>query len=237
MPTINVRTTQNVFIQYQVAGLWDRILAFLIDAVVFIAYLIIMAMLLAETGLMAGWTLVLIYLPIFFYNLLFEILMNGQTPGKMALQLRVVRLDGNSPTILNYLFRFLLWPVDVIMGGSIAITCIVLTPNGQRLGDIAAGTTVVKLKTITPHSASQILKNMEEGYVAQFPQVVNLSDQDIKLVKEALMVNVQLGNSEPIAILTTKIKTLLGVESDLPPVKFLYTIIKDYQHVTSQQHD
>ena len=237
MPTINVRTTQNVFIQYQVAGLWDRILAFLIDAVVFIAYLIIMAMLLAETGLMAGWTLVLIYLPIFFYNLLFEILMNGQTPGKMALQLRVVRLDGNSPTILNYLFRFLLWPVDVIMGGSIAITCIVLTPNGQRLGDIAGGTTVVKLKTITPHSASQILKNMEEGYVAQFPQVVNLSDQDIKLVKEALMVNVQLGNSEPIAILTTKIKTLLGVESDLPPVKFLYTIIKDYQHVTSQQHD
>ncbi|MBI3219610.1 MAG: RDD family protein [Bacteroidetes bacterium] len=237
MPTINVRTTQNVLIQYQVAGLWDRILAFFIDGLIFIAYLIIMGLMLAETGLMEGWTLILVYLPIFFYNPLFEILMNGQTPGKMALQLRVVRLDGESPTILNYLFRFLLWPVDVIMVGSVAITCIVLTPNGQRLGDIAGGTTVVKMKAVTPHSASQILKNMEEGYVVQFPQVVNLSDQDIKLIKEALHVNVQLGNPQPMTILTTKIKLLLGVDTDLPPVKFLYTIIKDYQHVTSKLND
>lgn len=237
MPTINVRTTQNVLIQYQVAGLWDRILAFFIDGLIFTAYLIVMALMLAETGLMEGWTLILIYLPIFFYNLLFEILMNGQTPGKMALQLRVVRLDGESPTILNYLFRFLLWPVDVIMVGSVAITCIVLTPQGQRLGDIAGGTTVVKMKTMTPHSASQIFKNMEDDYVVQFPQVVNLSDQDIKLIKEALHANVQLSNPVPMSILTTKIKLLLGVETDLPTVKFLYTIIKDYQHLTSKMND
>jgi uncharacterized RDD family membrane protein YckC len=237
MPTINVRTTQNVLIQYQVAGLWDRILAFLIDGAIFFAYLVIMQMIMSESGLSQGWITTIIYLPIFLYNLLFEILMNGQTPGKMAIQLRVVRLDGNSPTILNYLFRFLLWPIDVIMAGSVAITCIVLTPNAQRLGDIAGGTTVVKLKAVASHSANQILKSIEEGYVVQFPQVVNLSDQDIKLIKEVLHVNLQFANSEPRNILTAKIKVLLGIDSDMPPVNFLYTILKDYQHLTSQMND
>ncbi len=237
MPTINVRTTQNVLIQYQVAGLWDRILAFLIDALIFIAYGIIMGVLLSDTGISPGWMLVIVYLPIFFYNLIFEILMNGQTPGKMAMQLRVVRLDGNSPTILNYLFRFLLWPIDILMFGSVAITCIMLTNNGQRIGDVAGGTTVVKLKEVTAHSAAQIMKNLEEGYIVQFPQVVNLKDQDIKLIREVLYVNVQFGNAMPKEILTNKIKTLLGVESDMPSVNFLYTIMKDYQHVTSQMND
>jgi len=237
MPTINVRTTQNVLIQYQVAGVWDRILAFIIDGVIFIAYFIIMLVVLDGTRSFQGWTLVLIYLPIFFYNLFFEILMNGQTPGKRAIQLKVVRLDGNSPSILNYIFRFLLWPVDVFLSGSIAITSIVLTTYGQRLGDIAGGTTVLKLKEVTPHSSTQILKSLEDDYIVQFPQVINLKDQDIKLIKEALNVNVQLGNPKPIAILTNKIKSMLGIESDMPPVNFLYTIIKDYQHVTSQMND
>ncbi len=237
MPTINVRTTQNVLINYQVAGVWDRILAFIIDFLIFFAYLIITLVTLANTGILEQWTAILVYLPIYFYNLIFEILMDGQSPGKKAIGLKVVRLDGKSPTILNYLFRFLLWPIDVFFGGSVAITLIMLTTHGQRLGDLAGGTTVVKLKAIAHHTSSQILRNTEAGYVAQFPQVVSLSDQDIKLIKEALRVNVELGNAEPMAILNIKVKSMLGIESDLPPVKFLYTIVKDYQHVTSQLND
>ncbi len=233
MPTINVRTTQNVLINYQVAGVWDRILAFFIDGLIFVAYLILAFFLLASANLINDWLWILIYLPVFFYNLAFEILMNGQTPGKRATDLKVVRLDGESPTIANYILRFLLWPVDVIFMGSVAITFILLTPFGQRLGDLAGGTTVVKMKAQTPLTSSQILKGMTEEYVPQFPQIVNLSDNDITIIKEALKVNVELGNEKPILILTEKIKTMLGIQSDLPPVKFLYTILKDYQHFTS----
>jgi uncharacterized RDD family membrane protein YckC len=233
MPTINVRTTQNVLINYQVAGVWDRILAFFIDGLIFVAYLILAFFLLAASNLLTDWLWILIYLPVFFYNLAFEILMNGQTPGKRATDLKVVRLDGNSPTIANYILRFVLWPVDVLFMGSVAITFILLTPFGQRLGDLAGGTTVVKMKVQVPLTSSQILKGMTDEYIPQFPQIVNLSDNDINIIKEALKVNVELGNEKPILILTEKIKTMLGIQSDLPPVKFLYTILKDYQHFTS----
>jgi uncharacterized RDD family membrane protein YckC len=233
MPTINVRTTQNVLINYQVAGVWDRILAFFIDGLIFVAYLILAFFLTAALKIFSDWTFILIYLPVFFYNLAFEILMNGQTPGKRATDLKVVRLDGNSPTIANYILRFLLWPIDVVFMGSVAITFILLTPFGQRLGDLAGGTTVVKMKAQAPLTSSQILKGMSEEYVPQFPQIVHLSDNDIKLIKEALKVNVELGNDKPMLIITEKIKTMLGVQTDLPPVKFLYTILKDYQHFTS----
>jgi uncharacterized RDD family membrane protein YckC len=233
MPTINVRTTQNVLINYQVAGVWDRILAFFIDLLIFIAYLIVAFFLMARLNFLSDWLAILIYLPVFFYNLAFEILMNGQTPGKRATDLKVVRLDGESPTIANYILRFLLWPVDVIFFGSVAITFILLTPFGQRLGDLAGGTTVVKMKAQAPLSSSQILKGMSEEYIPQFPQIVHLSDNDITLIKEALKVNVELGNSKPMLILTEKIKTMLGIQTDLPPVKFLYTVLKDYQHFTS----
>jgi uncharacterized RDD family membrane protein YckC len=233
MPTINVRTTQNVLINYQVAGVWDRILAFFIDLLIFIAYLIVAFFLMARLNFLSDWLAILIYLPVFFYNLAFEILMNGQTPGKRATDLKVVRLDGESPTIANYILRFVLWPVDVLFMGSVAITFILLTPFAQRLGDLAGGTTVVKMKVQAPLSSSQILKGMSEEYVPQFPQIVHLSDNDITLIKEALKVNVELGNSKPMLILTEKIKTMLGIQTDLPPVKFLYTVLKDYQHFTS----
>jgi uncharacterized RDD family membrane protein YckC len=233
MPTINVRTTQNVLISYQVAGVWDRILAFCIDCLIFIAYLIVIVVLMTQLKLTDNWMFIAIYLPIFFYNLLFEILMNGQTPGKIAMDLKVVRLDGESPTILNYIFRFILWPVDILFAGSVAITFILLTSQGQRLGDLAGGTTVVKTKNLTSHARVQLLKNTEPDYIPLFPQIATLSDHDIKLIKEALRVNVELGNDEPMLILNTKIKTMLGIQSDLPPVNFLYAVIKEYQQLTS----
>ena len=74
----------------------------------------------------------------------------------------------------------------------------------------------------------------DSGYVVSFPQVVQLSEQDIELVQRALEVNRDLGNSAPLMSLTEKIKSMMGIQTDLPPVKFLYTIIKDFQHLTAR---
>jgi uncharacterized RDD family membrane protein YckC len=233
MQTINVRTTQNVLIGYSLAGLFDRVLAFIIDAVIFFTYLILALLLLAAAEAMATWTLILVYLPIFFYNLLFEILMNGQTPGKRAMNIKVVRLDGSSPTIANYCMRFILWPIDIVLSGSIAITFILLTKNSQRLGDLAAGTTVIKLLTAPPVTSQKIMQSLNDNYVAQFPQVVNLSDRDISIIKEALDTNVQFGNEKPVLLIAEKLKKLHGIETDISPSQFLYTVLKDYHHITS----
>ena len=114
-----------------------------------------------------------------------------------------------------------------------AVTIIVLTKYGQRLGDLASGTTVVKLTRPGALTGQQIIQNLQEDYQPQFPQVISLTDKDIGLIKEALQMNVQLGNNKPVMLLTEKIKTMHSIQTDLPPVKFLYTVLKDYHHLTS----
>src|SRR5690349_24809901 len=100
MQTIRVRTTQNVFIDYPLASIGDRIVAYLIDRLIlFLYFMLVIALLMGmeayehETLLI---TLGLIFLvfPFIFYGLFFEIFMNGQTPGKNVMKIQVIRLDG-----------------------------------------------------------------------------------------------------------------------------------------------
>ncbi|MFN5168260.1 MAG: RDD family protein [Cyclobacteriaceae bacterium] len=234
MPTIQVRTAQHVLIDYPVAGVFDRILALIIDSLILLAYSILIFWVLAETEFMAEWVVVLFYLPIFFYHLIFEIAMNGQTPGKRALNLKVVRLDGESPTIGNYILRWILSPIDFWIFGSVAITCILLSKNGQRLGDLAAGTTVVKMERPVVRTSQEIIQALQEDHAVTFPMVIQLQATDIKLIKDALEMNRQMGNIQPVLHLTEKLRQMHGIQTDLPPVKFLYTVLKDYHHLTSR---
>jgi uncharacterized RDD family membrane protein YckC len=214
--------------------LLHRILAFIIDIFILGTYAIVVLFIIVQSGMQEQWIMLLFYFPMFFYDLFFEILMNGQSLGKKALDLRVVRVDGSNPTIGNYLLRWLLKPIDILFSGSVAVTCILLTRFGQRLGDLAAGTTVVKLVSVGNVTSQQIIQQLDEAYEPVFTQVTQLSDQDINLIKKALEVNRTHGNMQPAIQLETRIKSLLGIESDMPAVKFLYTIIKDYSHLTSQ---
>ncbi len=234
MQIVTIHTTQNVQIDYPVAGIVDRIMAFVIDVIILAAYVLIMFFVIFSYKLLEEWVIILFYFPVFFYDLVLEITMNGQSLGKRALNLKVVRLDGTNPTIGNYILRWILKPLDIVLSGSIAITSILVTQYGQRLGDLAAGTTVVKLVPSGDMTGQQIMQHLETNYEPVFPQVVQLSDKDMDLIKQALEVNRTMGNANPVIQLDKKLKEILGIQSDLPPVKFLYTVIKDYSHLTSQ---
>jgi hypothetical protein len=67
-----------------------------------------------------------------------------------------------------------------------------------------------------------------------FVQANQLNERDIELIQRALEVNRDVGNATPMLAVTEKIKTQLGIQTDLPPVKFLYTLIKDFNHLTSR---
>ena len=92
MQTIRVRTTQNVFIEYPLASVGERIVAYLIDRIILIFYTIAIVAVLAklEINLWYVWLIILGF-PWLFFSLLFEIFMNGQTPGKLAFKIKVVR--------------------------------------------------------------------------------------------------------------------------------------------------
>lgn len=235
METIRVRTTQNVFIEHPIASLGDRMLAYLIDALILTAYNFLCFFILEEYTFSTTVSVLIISVPFLLYHPVFEILMNGQSPGKRQMRIKVVSLDGSSPTIGAYLMRWLFRLVEVFaLRGALAIVTIAASGKGQRLGDVAAGTSVVKLVRQEATSSDTVFASAEEGYEPSFPQAAQLNDHDLSTIYEALEVSRDTGNSVPVTLLTDKVKSVLGIESDLPPVKFLYTIIKDHNQLVSR---
>jgi uncharacterized RDD family membrane protein YckC len=235
MQTVRVRTTQNVLIDYPVASIGDRILGHLIDRLILIAYSVAVVAALADrdVDLWYLW-LLLLGIPWMFYSLLFEIFMNGQTPGKQLMKIKVMRLNGTPATVGDFLFRWIFSLVDFyVLSGAIALVAVAMGGKGQRIGDMVAGTSVVKLIEQREISAKEVFVAAEETHVPTFTQVTQLSDKDIELIQRALEVNRDQGNGQPVMVITEKIKMLLGIQTDLPPVKFLYTIIKDYNSLTT----
>lgn len=235
MQSVNIRTTQNVAIDYETAGLGERIGAFLIDALVLLAYGIAVVWILSEVSIYTYWIFILFYLPAFFYHLICEIAFNGQSIGKRQLKIKVVRLDGTPATIGGYILRWILRPIDIgLFTGGLAVLLIALSDKAQRLGDMAAGTTVVKTGESIKVTSHQLIKNLEDGYEPVFRESQYLTPHEVDIIKEALEVNKQRGDMNPALAVADKVKRHLKIESDLPTIKLLYTILKDYNHLTSQ---
>lgn len=236
MQSIRVRTTQNVFIQYPVASVGDRILAYIIDRLILVFYSVAVSALFINLEVEIYWVwLMVLGTPWLIYNLLFEIFMNGQSPGKRTLNIKVVRLDGTSPTLGGYLLRWIFSFVDFyFLGGVIAVILVTAGGRGQRLGDMVAGTSVIKQVEQKEVTAQEIFVMADAAYQPVFAQAIALNEKDIDLIQQALEVNRDLGNAQPMLAVTEKVKSQLGIQSDLPPVKLLYTLIKDFNHLTSR---
>lgn len=235
MQTISVRTTQNVFIQYPLASVGDRILGYLIDQLIFVVYIFIVIAIAQSIDMEQIWLLIaLLSIPYILYRLLFEIFMNGQTPGKRAMQIKVVRINGTPATVGDYVLRWIFGLVELNVGnGLIAMLTVLIGGKGQRLGDLVAGTTVIKLIEQRQATAQEVFVSPENNYEVSFPQAVQLNPSDIELIQRSLEINRDLGNQKPMLAITEKIKAQLGVKTDIPPIKFLYVLIKDYNHLTS----
>lgn len=236
MHTIQVRTAQNVFIEYPVASLADRIFGYLIDLLILTLYFIGMIALIVQIELNEVWVLILLFaVPYLFYSLAFEIFMNGQTPGKRAMNTQVVRLDGSPPTIGNYIIRWLFALVEFqLFSGVIAILTILIGGKGQRLGDVVGGSSVIKLIPQEQITGRSIFVTADDAYQPTFSQVIALQEQDVELIQQALEVNRTHNNPKPMLMAAERVKSLLGITTEMPTIKFLYTIIKDFNYYSSR---
>lgn len=239
MEGIYIETAQHIQIRQRPASLGDRILAQIIDGFIIGVYFVL-ALITAFTILKLDENsialITILILPYLVYHLLFEIFMNGQSIGKYALDIRVVQLDGTKASVSSYLIRWLLRPVDItISSGGIAVLSILLGGKGQRLGDIAAGTTVISLK----HHAirrEELLKQVSQDHEPKYPQVVNLNDSQVAQIKKIRIEALKSQDFELVNKLAEKTGKLLQVSYDTKPLAFIDQIILDYEYFAQKEH-
>ena len=235
MDQFQIETAQNVQIEHRVADLGDRMLAYIIDSIVIALYTIGIILLLVylELDFDEMWAIYLLgTLPAFLYYVLLETLTNGKTVGKSLVNIRVVRLDGTKPSFAGYFIRWLLRIIDVVLtSGGGAVLTILLRGKGQRIGDIAAGTTVISEKKRL-RLEETFVSSLPEGYKPQFPQVTVLTDADMATIKELFYPAKRTGDHKVIISLSKKIAELTGIQTDMPPLQFVEVVINDFTYYT-----
>lgn len=239
MEGIHIETAQHIQIRQRPAGLGDRVLAYLLDSFILVIYVVLVAItafaiLKMEDGSVALFTFFV--LPFLLYHLMFEIFMNGQTPGKYALNIRVVKLDGSKASITDYLIRWLLRPIDLtISSGGVAVLCILLGGKGQRLGDIAAGTTVISLKQTLVRGEDLLIK-VASTHEPKYPQVVNLTDAQIRQIKEIRAEALQTQDFGLLKRLAEKTGEMLQISYQTKSLEFINQVILDYEYFAQKEH-
>ncbi len=240
MDNFQIETAQNVNIFQNVAGIGDRIVAYIIDslliaAYIFILYIIIIGFIISEMNL-GDSALFLLFmvavLPILVYHLVFEMFWNGQSPGKRVMKIRVVKLDGSKPAFSNYLLRWLLRVIDIsLASGAVALVTILINGRGQRLGDLAASTTVISEKTPVHHS-QMLVMDLPEDYQPKYPQVTVFSDSEMQTIKDLFTKAKYGGNHNVVLKLAVKVSSVMDITFEETPISFIDKVIKDYNYYT-----
>jgi len=209
-----IDTPESVTFAYEVAGIGNRFIAALIDtAILFAALLILNLLVFVVLALLGDLTMdvlseatppswfgglaIALYALLNFafywgYYILFELLWNGQTPGKRVVKIRVLRLDGNPAGFTEVLLRNLVRPIDFMPGGyGLGLLVMLLNDKSRRLGDFAAGTLVIRelanvsLDALAARPAAPS-PAVDEGLLLAFPEIRRISSGDYELIQETL---------------------------------------------------
>lgn len=198
--------------------------------------------------------------PALFYSLWTEYFFNGQTFGKMICKIRVVKLNGYKAGFQEYFIRWAFRFIDFWTGlfmllfmipvfgqqialilafmmlygsGLVAVISILRTKNSQRIGDIIAGTTVLKLKE--KHSINiTILEEIQEAYKPTYSQVINLTDNDARIIKDTFIAARNNRDVATLKRLRKKLESVLEVEGTENDIEFIDTVMKDFNYFTQK---
>lgn len=240
--TIEINTAQNVIIEYDLAPLRDRMLAWFIDFVMVIFLFIfvrsILVYMLDDLSIEMGWQ---IFLGLLFFILYFgylsamEMWNFGQTLGKTALGIKVVRLDGKDPEWSDVLLRAFMHLVDsMFCFGIIGILLIKTTPRQQRLGDMAAQTGVIKLFSNNYYYRLDSILSLSStaNYKPVFQQVRQLTEKDMLFIKSVLdqyRLHPNDAHWQAVHELAEHLIQLLKIEEIVKDKQeFLKTLLRDY---------
>jgi len=253
MLLVKLDTGFNIEVEFALSPFHRRFFAWVIDLTIQLVYLYLGSKLMnALTDFSWDsnfWPVVLFLLPFIFYHLISEVMMNGQSVGKMAMSIKVMTLQGGQPSVSQYLIRWLFriidFPVLLFLGalsGYITwwvilflfagLICTIVTPKSQRVGDLVAGTILIDLKNRTSWQDT-VFTEVEATYQPRYPQVMQLSDRDINTLKN-IIETVKKRNDFDLSLkIADRIKSKLKMQSDQDSLDFLQTLLKDYNYYSA----
>jgi len=256
MASIVIGTPFNIDLEFKTAAINKRLMAWLVDIIIICLYYycilrFIYPFIGKSEAISTTAELFLVIIPVLLYQLAFEMMLNGQTIGKMLAGIKIIDLEGREPTWGQYITRWLLCIGNlfvyvvpyVIIRQPVALfvlmilylpdfICVVVTAKSQRIGDLAAGTVVID-KSYAANINETIYLEIpdDEHYAPVFPGVMRLTDRDINGIRN-LLTNGRSGrdNENYMVQVMEKIKRVLGIESELPAQAFLQQLLKDYNY-------
>lgn len=242
MTESTIITGQFVRISQTPASIGERMLALIIDYFFLFIYVVGFSLVLsylkihAYSGFSFFFLFVIVYLPALCYSLLCEIFNRGQSFGKRLLNIRVVKADGSTPSLSSYLLRWLLFPIDLPITGGLGVIVILLTKNHQRLGDLAAGTMVIKEKNYRKIQVSlDEYDYLTKGYRPVYPTAADLTLEQINVINKTLA-SVNKDRSRRVRLLAEKVRSLLLIkQTEGNDEIFLQTLLRDYQYYALEE--
>lgn len=236
MSELQINTTQNVKIKFTAVGAGERLLAFLIDWAIKVGYLILINRFFGAFDNIDQWSQIAINtvlsFPVMFYTLALESLLEGQTIGKRILKIKVVKIDGYQASFADYVIRWFFRIVDIYVLG-LGFFIILFSKKHQRLGDMVAGTAVITLKDNVKISHT-ILENLKENYKPSYANVIKLSDNDARIIKETFRTARASKDYQTLIKLRKKIVEVTDIKTikQNTDIEFIAVILKDYNYYT-----
>jgi uncharacterized RDD family membrane protein YckC len=228
---VTIRTPENIELSYALAGPASRAVAYLFDVfLMFAVFQVLINLMVSAFGLLIGalgvasdmWVAGIAALATFVlyngYFIVFEWLLNGQTPGKRILHIRVIKQGGYSLRFFDTLLRNLLRVIDFLpFLYGVGLTSLLLTRDSQRLGDLIAGTLVVYQE---PVETDSLLAELPAALDSEPPlpraELAAIPNQAISLVDEYLRSRAELA-PRPRQEVAAELADLIRESSGLQP--------------------
>jgi uncharacterized RDD family membrane protein YckC len=260
MNTLKLTTDQNVSIDVELASVGQRLIAVLLDTIILFAYFLIMLFIISmlfarsyrfdqgmeQLQFFEILFTIIVYLPFLLYTPMMEYLTKGQTVGKMAMGVRVARMNGENASFKEYFTRWLFRPLEfyilnifgfgflLLVASAFFDTLIAsISTKNQRIGDFMANTVIIRKRPQRIFSIRDVLAiKTNKNHEPTYPGVVRYTDDDMMLVKKTITRVEKYRNAKTKA-LAIELAEKIAEDLKLPEVpkkklQFLKTVLNDY---------
>ena len=238
MKNIEISTSNHVAIEYELATTFNRVVASIIDFAIIIIWLTSTSNSLFQSKFIDSTTELIVgmilMIPFVFYSFFCELILKGQTVGKLVLGIKVVKMDGKNPGFSECTIRWAFRLVDIWgSAGALAFLMISSSEKAQRIGDVFSNTMVINLRPKNVYTLNDVLSIKDSSkYTPVYPAVTTYTDEDMLVIKNILDRLKKYPNKntkELVKEMSSKVKEKIKVNSEkIDDQEFLRTVLQDY---------